>query len=360
MLSQIDRELIELLGKRIALLREAKLQDTVEPTQLLAQCGVPEYVWKNLTLACAAASTIAAPATPIRARRIAIVGGRGKMGRFFAEQLSTSGYQVSILDRDDWEHAPELLGKAELVLVCVPIEHTLKAIEKAAPYLAPSCVLADLTSIKSTVVPAMLECHTEPVVSLHPMFGPGARSLLSQNVIVCPGRQREAYQWFLDFIESRGGKLTFSTPQEHDRMMTFVQGIRHFITFSLGVFLAEEGIDTERSLEFASPLYRLQLDMVSRLFAQDASLSMHLMLSAQERRQAISKLAATYGRLALLVAQNDLTALEREFEATRCFLQQAAERALEESDCAIASLSVFLAADRNEVPRDSNNKNLAA
>jgi prephenate dehydrogenase len=361
----INRELIELLAKKIALVREAKLQgcteDTAEVTQLLAQFGVPEFVWKNLTLSCAAASAIAPPAKSMKLRRVTIVGGSGKMGRFFAQELAAVGHRVSILDRDDWQDAPILLGNADLVLISVPIEHTLNAIAKASSYLSPSTILADLTSVKSSVVPAMLEHHVGPVVSLHPMFGPTVGSFLAQNIIVCPGRQPEAYQWFLDFLKSRGGKLVFCTPQEHDRMMTTVQAIRHFVIFSLGVYLAEEGIDIERSLDCTSSLYRLQLDMVGRLFAQDAPLSMDLMLSSLERRQAIGRLAGVYSRMALLAMQRNLAVLEEEFETARRYFQSMRDRTLEESDFAIESLSIFLAANANEieVQTDTNN-NLAA
>jgi len=56
------------------------------------------------------------------------------MGRFFAEQpLSNAG--VRILGNQDWEYADELLGKAELVLVSVPIERTVDIIKRAAEHL---------------------------------------------------------------------------------------------------------------------------------------------------------------------------------------------------------------------------------
>jgi prephenate dehydrogenase len=367
MLPQIDRELIELLGKRIALLRELNGQNSNDRSSnsllpfdnLLAQFGVPEFVWKNLILSCAAASTLTHPPLT-KPRHVTIIGGRGKMGRFFVEQLATAGHQVNVLEQDDWDDAPELLGKADLVLVCVPIEHTLDAIAKASSYLSPSTVLAEISSFKTDIVSVMLESHTGGVLSLHPMFGPSVGSFLAQNVIVCPGRHLEAAQWFLDLIESRGGKLVFCTPQEHDKMMVHVQAIRHFITFTLGVFLAEEGININRSLEFTTSLYRLQLDMVNRLFACDGSLYLHLMLCESDRRQSISRIATTYSRLANLVAQQDREALEEEFDATRCFFESKSDRNLEESDYLIESLSIFLAAQETKEAIDSNQKNLAA
>lgn len=346
-LEQIDRELIKLLGKRIAYLTRSQQNgcgDRAEVTDLLDRAGIPEYVWQNLTINCAAASTATASSPPIEGRRVTVIGGRGQMGRFFVEQLSSSGHHVDILGRDDWDNARQLLGTSDLVIVSVPIEQTVPIIEKTARYLTVSTVLADVTSIKTPIVQAMLDRHPGPVLGLHPMFGPGVDSFLSQNVVVCPARQQQAYQWFLDFIASRGGKLIRCTPQEHDRMMIVVQAIRHFSTFALGAFLAEEGIDLSRTLEFASPLYRMQLDLVGRLFAGDASLYLNVMLLG-ERPQVVSRLATTYGRLAELIEKSDRAALTEEFEVACSFFGQETHRALEESNYMIDSLSRLLAAN---------------
>ena len=351
-LKQIDRELIKLLGKRISCLTRSQHNgrgDRSDVTSLLAKAGIPEFVWQNLTINCAAASTPTSMSQTVKPRRVTIIGGRGQMGRFFVEQLSSSGHYVDILGRDGWDNAPQLLGKADLVIVSVPIEQTVPIIEKTARYLDASTTLADVTSIKTPIVQAMIDRHPGPVVGLHPMFGPGVDSFLSQNVVVCPGRHQPAYQWFLDFIATRGGKLIWCTPKEHDQMMAIVQAIRHFSTFALGAFLAEEQIDLSRSLDFASPLYRMQLDLVGRLFAGDASLYLNVML-LEERPKVVSRLAATYTRLAELVAKGDRAALSEEFETACSFFGQETCRALEESNYMIDSLSCLLAA--NEIATD--------
>ena len=353
-LEQIDRELIKLLGKRISCSthsRQNGCSNRAEVTKLLDRSGIPEFVWQNLMINCAAA-TNATPSPPlVTPRRIIVIGGRGKMGRFFAKQLSSFGHYVDILGRDGWDNAQQLLETADLVIVSVPIEQTVSIIEKTTRYLTASTTLADITSIKTPIVQAMLERHPGPVLGLHPMFGPGINSFLAQNVVVCPGRQQQAYQWFLDFIASKGGKLIWSTPQEHDRMMAVVQAIRHFSTFGLGAFLAEENVDLSRTLEFASPPYRMQLDLVSRLFAQNSSLYLNVMLP-EERPQIISRLAATYSRLAELIAKGDRAALIEEFENACSFFGSQTCRALKESNYTIDSLSHFLAANETEAKRN--------
>ncbi|MGB7059191.1 MAG: prephenate dehydrogenase dimerization domain-containing protein, partial [Geitlerinemataceae cyanobacterium] len=159
------------------------------------------------------------------------------------------------------------------------------------------------------------------------------------------GRNDEACQWLQDFMAADGGDLVVCTPEEHDRMMVAVQAIRHFSTFGLGVFLAEEGIDIGRSLELSSPIYRLGINNVSRLFGQEGSLYIEIMLSTEDRRKAIARLAETFVRLAQLVEHEDRSSLLDEFKQTTNTFGAETDRAVKESDRTIAALSVLLAAD---------------
>ena len=106
-------------------------------------------------------------------------------------------------------------------------------------------------------------------------------------------------------------------------MMVIIQAMRHFARFSLGVFLAEENIDIQRSLLMASPTYRQEIDILKRLFAQSSHLCADIMLATEERCEAIVTLAETYSRLAKLVAKKDREALIKEFESTQNFFNQA-------------------------------------
>ncbi|MUG91038.1 prephenate dehydrogenase/arogenate dehydrogenase family protein [Scytonema sp. UIC 10036] len=348
-LTEIDQQLIDLLSKRIAALAESTPISTEEQftnvTLSLAKASVPESIWKNLVISTTAAvNNPSSPVTELPPRRVTLIGGRGMMGRFFSQRLSAAGHHVSILEQDGWEQAEPLLGKANLVLVCVPIEFTIEVIRKAVKYLAPTTALADIASIKAPIVQAMLEYHSGPVMGLHPMFGPGVKSFLSQNVVVCPGREVEAFQWLVDLIENDGGKLIVCPPEEHDEIMVAIQAIRNFTTFGLGVFLAEEGIDIRRSLDFSSPIFRLEIGLISRLLSQSAPMIVDIMLATPQRRDAICRLANTFQKLAQFVMQCDRDTLIHEFKTAHSCLAEDINCTLEESTHVIDALSTLLAA----------------
>ena len=57
------------------------------------------------------------------------------MGQLLARYLRASGYPISILDLNDWDVAERILTNADVVIVSVPIDHTLETIERLKPYL---------------------------------------------------------------------------------------------------------------------------------------------------------------------------------------------------------------------------------
>ncbi len=229
------------------------------------------------------------PATGDPDRPVVVVGGAGALGRCLGGLFRRSGYRVLDLERDDWPRADELCRHAQLVLVSVPIDRTVEVIDQL-PSLPADCVLADVTSVKRDPLRAMLEAHSGPVVGLHPMFGPDVRSLAKQVVVVCEGRDPDRHRWLLDQFVLWGATLRAETPAGHDRAMATVQAMRHFTTMVYGAFLEEVDADLDELLRLSSPIYRLELGMVGRLFAQKPELYTDIMLSSAE----LPVLAATY------------------------------------------------------------------
>lgn len=215
--------------------------------------------------------------------KVLIVGGNGSMGKFFGRWLKQSDYEVRVLDREDWAKAGALSSGIDLCLLSVPINVTASAAAGIAPHLPNGCVLADITSLKRDPLKAMLAAHPGAVLGLHPLFGPATTTMDKQIVVVTPGRNPADSQWFLDQLEVWGNVLVETSPDEHDDIMGIVQALRHFATFAFGQFLHSRGVPISRTLELSSPIYRLELAMVGRLFAQDPSLYAEIVFATPER-----------------------------------------------------------------------------
>ena len=261
---------------------------------------------------------------------VVIIGGDGKLGRVFKRMLELSGYTVDVLEKNDWHRQETLLSHAGMVIVSVPINLTTAVIDRLA-HLPNDCVLVDLTSTKTKPLTHMLAAHKGPVLGLHPMFGPDVASLAKQVIIYCHGRQQDKYQWFLEQMSIWGAKLTLANAQEHDAAMTLVQGMRHFTTFVYGQHLAAENPNMEQLLEYSSPIYRLELAMVGRLFAQDSHLYADIIFSSNENTKMFSRYLSRFEAANTLLLQGDREGFISAFEDVSQWFGDYSKQFLDES-----------------------------
>ncbi len=261
---------------------------------------------------------------------VVIVGGHGQLGGLFARMFRLSGYEVKILGSQDWARSDDLLEGAGLVVVTVPIHLTEQVIAKLNN-LPENCILCDLTSIKSKPLNAMLEAHSGPVVGLHPMFGPDVPSLAKQVVVYCNGRGKETYQWLLDQIEIWGGSLRNCEAEEHDHGMTLIQALRHFTSFAYGLHLCGENPNINNLLQLSSPIYRLELAMVGRLFAQDPNLYADIILSSDENIDMIRRFHQSFGDALVILEGGNKQAFVESFEKVGEWFGDHSQQFMEES-----------------------------
>ncbi|HIF9154996.1 TPA: bifunctional chorismate mutase/prephenate dehydrogenase [Photobacterium damselae] len=263
-------------------------------------------------------------------RPIVVVGGYGQLGGLFCRLFELSGYQVRKLGSQDWDRADELLSDAGMVVVTVPINLTVDVISKLNA-LPDDCILADLTSIKSEPLQAMLEVHSGPVLGLHPMFGPDISSLAKQVIVYCDGRNPEEYQWLLEQFQIWGASLNRISAIEHDQGMTLIQALRHFTSFVYGVHLAEEDPNLEQLLSLSSPIYRLELAMVGRLFAQDAELYADIIMSSPQNLAMIQRFHQRFGEAIAMLENKDKAMFTQAFTQVDNWFGDYAEHFLLES-----------------------------
>ena len=269
---------------------------------------------------------------------VLLIGGKGSMGQFFHRWLHQSDYEVRILDREDWPEVATLARGADLCLLAVPIDVTPTVAAQVARHLPPDCILGDITSLKREPLAAMLAAHPGPVLGLHPLFGPATTTMDKQIVVVTPGRHSAACQWFLDQLTVWGNVLVETTADEHDEIMGIVQALRHFATFAFGQFLRSRGVPIARTLELSSPIYRLELAMVGRLFAQNPALYAEIVFATPERRALLKDFVLSLQQNLELIEAGDKEQFVGRFREIAGWFGPFAEQAMRESTFLVEKL----------------------
>jgi chorismate mutase/prephenate dehydrogenase len=356
----IDRQILDLLQKRKEVVQDVlkrkvekqlpvfvaqrEQEKTASFRDMAKVRGLdPEWAEDFLRMVMAASraaqSADTFPRSTPEPRHILYIGGEGGMGRLYRKFTENSGHQAYNIDKGNWYQLEEMAQKVDLVIVTVPINVTVDVIRRLAPKLKPETILADFTSNKSEPLEVMMEAHPGPVVGLHPMHGPDVPNLSKQLMVVCAGRDSEKAAWFSDQCKLWGMRVIEADPAKHDHVMHLVQGLRHFVALLHGSFMKEYDLNPSEILEYSSPIYRAELMMTGRIFAQDAELYADIVFANKERRDLLLSFFNHQKALMEMVEKDDKKAFIREFEAVTDFFGKFASQALVESGYLINRLA---------------------
>lgn len=263
-------------------------------------------------------------------RRFLIVGGRGRMGTLFTRLLSKRGHDVDVLERNDAIDAARI-ATADVVMVAVPMTLAEQMTTELAPMLRSDALLCDINSLKRKACAALAGSRGE-ALGMHPMFGPTVRSLLRQKIVLCRVRPGPMSEWLEAELGLMGADLVHADPAAHDEMMAVVQVLTHFGIMSMGAALAESGVALERTLSFMSPIYRLELAMVGRLFSQEPELYAEILMSNPAGDRVRTLFVDHAQRLAELARRRDREGFVAAFRDTSRYFERFSAEAMALSD----------------------------
>lgn len=203
---------------------------------------------------------------------IGIIGGTGSMGRWFSDFFSSAGYNVMISGRKTEITGDQIAEKCKVVILSVPLDAAVEIAGNLGPKLGREQLLMDFCSLKESIVKKMLDSTQADVIGAHPLFGPYTESIKGQNVALCPGRGEASLKWLEKELTGKGAVVTIIDPVEHDRNMAVIQGLTHFLAICMGGTLKRLNMDAAKVFSCATPVFRINHDLIGRLFAQDLDL----------------------------------------------------------------------------------------
>ncbi|MGD8543869.1 MAG: prephenate dehydrogenase [Candidatus Bathyarchaeota archaeon] len=227
--------------------------------------------------------------------KVAIIGGTGKMGRWFTKFFLEEGDQVVVSGRNKEKLAKmksefgvevgdnlNAVKSADRVLISVPLDNFETVIKEIHSHVRPNQVIMDICSVKEFPVKVMHKyIKTGVTLGTHPLFGPNIESIQNQNFVLTPTSDEEERfaNDFKKWLEERHVNVSVMSPKKHDELMSVVLGLPHFI----GVVACEALLDYANLAETkraAGTSYKLLLKLTETVVSQDpefyASLQMHL------------------------------------------------------------------------------------
>jgi len=248
-----------------------------------------------------------------------VIGGAGKMGRWFVDYLASQGYAVEVADpagevagiacHKDWQ---DLELHYALIIVATPLR-TCDRILTALAGRKPPGLIIDVASLKTPIRKGLeaLVAGGCRVASLHPMFGPDTELLSGRHLVLVdigqPASLREARKLFSStMVETVEMGL-----DEHDQVIAFVLGLSHALNIAFFTALAESGQKVPRLKEVSSTTFDAQLAVASSVSHESPTVYYEIQALNEHGAEPLAALESALVQLRTLIANADEQAFSR-------------------------------------------------
>jgi chorismate mutase/prephenate dehydrogenase len=242
-------------------------------------------------------------------KRALVIGGRGKMGGWFAEFLASQGFRVAIADPaagppgfdqvSDWQTTTL---DHDLIVLATPLSATAQLLHSLAER-APRGLIFDLGSLKTPLragLHALVEAGCR-VTSVHPMFGPDTELLSGRHVIFIDLGDAQALAEAQELFAPTMAERVVMDLDEHDRLIAYVLGLSHALNIAFFTALADSGEAALRLAKLSSTTFDAQLEVASRVASESPELYYEIQSSNEYGAESLLALQKAVQRLVAAV-----------------------------------------------------------
>jgi len=262
-------------------------------------------------------------------KRVVVIGGAGKMGRWFVRFLASQGFVIQVADPAgavpgfdhvaDWRHAAL---DSDIIIVAAPLRASNDILCEMANAPPPGVVF-DIGSLKSPLRDglARLRAAGGNVTSVHPMFGPGTELLSGRHVIFVDAGVPEATRRAKELFESTMALQAEMDLESHDRLIAYVLGLSHAVNLAFATALAESGEAAPKLAQLSSTTFDAQLKVASDVAAENSALYFEIQRLNDYGTESLSALLYAVERVRSVVRAGDEAGFRALMERCRDYLR---------------------------------------
>ncbi|MEM4447116.1 MAG: prephenate dehydrogenase/arogenate dehydrogenase family protein [Candidatus Jordarchaeales archaeon] len=251
--------------------------------------------------------------------KVAILGGTGRMGAWFARYFKRKGCDVVIWARTIENlvkvaeeigvsyalSAEEAVKDADLVLVSVPISAVPEVVKKISPHVKRGAIVFDVASVKGKIPEVLREegvAHGYKAASLHPMFGPGAKGIEGNKIVVIPLEGfEETAKWLADYFAEEGAEIIFSDAETHDRIVALTLALPHFVNIFFALLLSDLNVNPEELRKFSGTTFSVQFTLSESVLQENPNVYAEIQMENEKFKHVLERGKAIFEALSQVV-----------------------------------------------------------
>lgn len=251
------------------------------------------------------------------AKSVAIIGA-GKMGLWFCNYFSKkNNHEVLLYDKrkiklDSKKFAGNItvckslqlcVSKADIVIVCVPIRLTIPVVNKCVSMMKKGSCIVEISSLKMDIFDSLLDIPDYLIpLSIHPMFGPGAKKLSDTKLLVIPIRNEKREQKLVRSLFKDARIIVIKDPKSHDSIMAVILGMIYYVNLLLANTLSKENITLLKRV--SGTTFYLQTLLFESILTDNSSLIASLLADNKQLVKYLKKYNEESARLFEMITKN--------------------------------------------------------
>jgi prephenate dehydrogenase len=244
-------------------------------------------------------------------KKMTVIGAGGQMGQWFTKYFTGKGFEVTGHDSEnkvtgkDIIVSESLVGsilKADYVVLCTPTRKTPEIIRLIAKEMKQGTYLIEISSQKSKVVSALLKMPKKiNPICIHPMFGPGIKTLKGQNIISIPIKDAKKELTAVKEL-FQGAEFVTIDVVEHDKKIAVILGLTHLINLVFANIISKDdkSILTEK---MSGTTFRVQKTLAESIMTESPEL-IETIIANPDIRKVAEDLWKDVGRLLTSVQES--------------------------------------------------------
>jgi len=263
------------------------------------------------------------------------------MGTWFATFLKKNGYRVNVYDKNTRAaknlsrrkklHFVENLNRAttdaQLIIFATPTSVTKQLLQRIQVN-GPSKSIVEISSVKTPIKSTILKLQKKgvPILSIHPMFGGGAKSIADRVILttMIPTDNQIAKK-FLLLLKKNGAKLIQCSLKDHDKLAAIILALPHFINIVFINSLKALAVNLDHIRTVAGTTFKLQLLIAEAIYQEGKENELSILVDNAHSLNTLKKLAHETASLLGTIEDHRSVALERTLASGHKFISKEKE-----------------------------------
>ncbi|HEX9318374.1 MAG TPA: prephenate dehydrogenase/arogenate dehydrogenase family protein [Nitrososphaeraceae archaeon] len=223
-------------------------------------------------------------------KKIGIVGADGKMGKWFSTYFATNHnnvlyfydikktYATTLPNVVHCSSLKQCVREADYVIICVSSDKTSIVIQKSVNWMKKGSAVLEISSIKQDVSKSLISAPKSVVtISIHPMFGPGAKKLEDVKILFVPVRDKKREEQKLRSILGDAKILVIKDVVCHDRLMALILGLIYYANLIIASVVSKENF--AKLKKYSGTSFDLQSILFHSILIDDQSLISSILIN---------------------------------------------------------------------------------